>query len=157
MRKITTCLWFATQAEEAATLYTSLIPGSEILEVQRFGEDGPGTPGTAMAVTFELAGQHFMALNGGPDSAFTEATSVHVACESQEEIDELWTRLTENGGEEGQCGWLKDRWGVSWQIIPRQLPELLGHADPVAAQGAMKAMLGMRKIDLAALYEAAGL
>ncbi|MEV5893907.1 VOC family protein [Nonomuraea fuscirosea] len=157
MRKITTCLWFDSQAEEAATLYTSLIAGSRILEVQRFGEAGPGVPGTAMAVTFELAGQLFMALNGRPGSAFTEAASVHVACESQAEIDELWARLTEDGGEEGQCGWLKDRWGVSWQIVPRQLPELLGHTDPVAAQGAMKAMLGMRKIDLAALYEAAGL
>ncbi|MEV0162384.1 putative 3-demethylubiquinone-9 3-methyltransferase (glyoxalase superfamily) [Nonomuraea fuscirosea] len=157
MRKITTCLWFESQAEEAATLYTSLIAGSRILEVQRFGEAGPGTPGTAMAVTFELAGQQFMALNGRPGSAFTEAASVYVACESQAEIDELWARLTADGGEEGQCGWLKDRWGVSWQIVPRQLSELLGHADPVAAQGAMKAMLGMRKLDLAALYEAAGL
>jgi predicted 3-demethylubiquinone-9 3-methyltransferase (glyoxalase superfamily) len=156
MQKITTYLWFDNQAEEAAIFYTSLLPGSSILDVQRYGEAGPGPAGSAMMVTFELAGQRFLALNGGPQFTFTEAISLYVDCESQEEVDELWARLTE-GGEESQCGWLKDRWGLSWQIIPTELPELLGDPDPAKAQQVMKAMLGMRKIDVKALREAAAL
>jgi predicted 3-demethylubiquinone-9 3-methyltransferase (glyoxalase superfamily) len=156
MQKITTYLWFDNQAEEAAEFYTSLFEDSRILEVQRYGDGGPGSAGTAMMVSFELAGQRFLALNGGPEFTFTEAISLYVDCASQEEVDELWAKLTE-GGAESQCGWLKDRWGLSWQIIPKALPELLGNPDPAKAQQVMKAMLGMRKIDIKALEEAAGL
>jgi predicted 3-demethylubiquinone-9 3-methyltransferase (glyoxalase superfamily) len=156
MQKITTYLWFDNQAEEAAEFYTSIFEDSRILEVNRYGDAGPGPAGTAMMVTFELAGQRFLALNGGPQFTFTEAISLHVDCASQEEVDELWAKLTD-GGEESQCGWLKDRWGLSWQIIPRALPELLSNPDPAKAQQVMKAMLGMRKIDVSALEEAAGL
>ncbi|MCA2225937.1 VOC family protein [Nonomuraea aurantiaca] len=154
MQKITTYLWFDNQAEEAAEFYTSLFEDSRILEVHRYGDAGPGPAGTAMMVTFELAGQRFLALNGGPQFTFTEAISLYVDCASQEEVDELWAKLTE-GGQESQCGWLKDRWGLSWQIVPKALPELLGNPDPTKAQQVMKAMLGMRKIDIKALEEAA--
>ncbi|MEU7856075.1 VOC family protein [Nonomuraea sp. NPDC049141] len=156
MQKITTYLWFDNQAEEAAEFYTSIFEDSRILEVNRYGDAGPGPAGTAMMVSFELAGQRFLALNGGPQFAFTEAISLYVDCASQEEVDELWAKLTE-GGEESQCGWLKDRWGLSWQIIPKALPELLGNPDPAKAQQVMKAMMGMRKIDISALEAAAGL
>ncbi|MBB6346981.1 VOC family protein [Nonomuraea muscovyensis] len=155
MQKITTYLWFDDQAEEAAEFYTSLFADSRIVSVQRYGDAGPGPAGQAMMVTFELAGQRFLALNGGPQFTFTEAISLYVDCETQEEVDALWTRLTE-GGEETRCGWLKDRWGLSWQIIPRALPELLSDPDPVKAQQVMKAMLGMQKIDISALEAAAG-
>ncbi|MEV0350066.1 VOC family protein [Nonomuraea sp. NPDC050680] len=156
MQKITTYLWFDNQAEEAAEFYTSLFEDSRILEVQRYGDAGPGPAGTAMMVSFELAGQRFLALNGGPEFTFTEAISLYVDCASQEEVDQLWAKLTE-GGAESQCGWLKDRWGLSWQIVPKALPELLGNPDPAKAQQVMKAMLGMRKIDIKALEEAARL
>lgn len=149
MQKITTFLWFNDQAEQAATFYTSLFADSRIVEVRR----GPG--GGVMVVTFELAGQRFMALNGGPQYTLNEAVSLYVDCETQEEIDGLWATFME-GGEESRCGWLKDRWGLSWQIIPRRLPELLGHPDPATAERVMKAMLGMQKLDLRALEEAAG-
>ncbi|HUR07530.1 MAG TPA: VOC family protein [Nonomuraea sp.] len=155
MQKITTYLWFDDQAEEAAEFYTSIFEDSRILDVNRYGDAGPGPAGSAMMVTFELAGQRFLALNGGPHFTFTEAISLYVDCASQEEVDELWAKLTE-GGQESQCGWLKDRWGLSWQIIPRALPELLGNPDPAKAQQVMKAMMGMRKIDISALEEAAG-
>ncbi|SDK33212.1 VOC family protein [Nonomuraea jiangxiensis] len=151
MQKVTTYLWFDNQAEEAATFYTSLFEDSRIIDVHRQGEAGP-----AMMVTFELAGQRFLAMNGGPQYTFTPAISLYVDCESQEEVDELWAKLTE-GGKELQCGWLTDRWGLSWQIIPKALPELLTDPDPVRAQQAMQAMLGMRKIDIKGLREAAGL
>ncbi|WP_433436478.1 VOC family protein [Nonomuraea sp. CA-141351] len=154
MQKITTYLWFDNQAEEAATFYTSLFKDSRVLDVQRYGEGGPGPAGTAMVVTFELAGQRFIALNGGPEFKFTEAISLYVDCDSQEEVDELWAKLTE-GGEESQCGWLKDKYGLSWQIIPRRLQELLTDPDPARAQRAMKAMLGMQKIELQGLVDAA--
>ncbi|MEV4113079.1 VOC family protein [Nonomuraea sp. NPDC049695] len=154
MQKITTYLWFDNQAEEAATFYTSLFKDSRVLDVHRYGDAGPGPAGTAMIVTFELAGQRFIALNGGPQFTFTEAVSLYVDCDSQEEVDELWARLTE-GGEESQCGWLKDKYGLSWQIIPRRLQELLSDSDPARAQRAMKAMLGMQKIDVPALEAAA--
>ena len=156
MQKITTYLWFDDQAEEAAEFYTSIFEDSRILEVHRYGDAGPGPAGTAMMVTFELAGQRFLALNGGPQFTFTEAISLYVDCASQEEVDELWAKLTD-GGEESQCGWLKDRWGLSWQIIPSALPELLGNPDPAKAQQVMKAMLGMQKIDIKALEEASRL
>ncbi|MEW1845800.1 VOC family protein [Nonomuraea angiospora] len=148
MQKITTFLWFDDQAEEAAGFYTSLFKDSRVLEVT------PGPTGAAMVVTFELAGQRFIALNGGPEFKFTEAVSLYVDCDSQEEVDELWAKLTE-GGEESQCGWLKDRYGLSWQIIPRRLQELIGDPDPERAQRAVKAMLGMGKIDVQSLEDAA--
>lgn len=153
MQKITTYLWFDNQAEEAANFYTSIFDDSRVLEVQRYGEGGPGKPGTAMMVTFELAGQQYMALNGGPQFTFTEAISLFVDCESQDEVDDLWAKLTE-GGEESQCGWLKDKFGLSWQIIPRRLVELLSDPDPEKSGRAMTAMLGMRKIDIPALEDA---
>ncbi|GAA4505107.1 MULTISPECIES: VOC family protein [Nonomuraea] len=148
MQKITTYLWFDHQAEEAATFYTSLFAGSRVVGIQ------PGPDGGAMMVTFELAGQRYLALNGGPAHTFNEAISLLVDCESQEEVDELWGRLTE-GGEEGRCGWLKDRYGLSWQIIPRELPELLSHPDPEVAGKVAQAMMGMSKIDVRALRDAA--
>ena len=154
MQKITPFLWFHDQAEEAAALYTSIFPGSRVLGVSRYGEAGPGTPGAVMTVNFELNGQEFVALNGGPDFSFNEAISFQVHCEGQAEVDEYWARLTD-GGEEGPCGWLKDRYGVSWQIIPTRLMELIGDPDPARAQCAMRAMLGMKKIDVAALEQAA--
>ncbi|WP_113702889.1 VOC family protein [Nonomuraea lactucae] len=156
MQKITTYLWFNDQAEEAAEFYTSLFDDSRIISVQRYGDAGPGPAGQAMMVTFELAGQRFLALNGGPQFTFTEAISLYVDCATQAEVDELWAKLTE-GGEESHCGWLKDRWGLSWQIIPTVLPELLSSPDPAKAQQVMKAMLGMQKIDIRTLEEAAGL
>lgn len=155
MQKIITYLWFDNQAEEAAQFYTSLFPNSAITEVNRYGEGAPLPAGTAMMVSFSLDGQEFLALNGGPHFTFNEAISLYVRCENQAEVDELWTKLTSDGGEESQCGWLKDRYGLSWQIIPTALPELLGDPDPARANGAMQAMLGMQKIDIAALRAAA--
>ncbi|MFP8940067.1 VOC family protein [Streptomyces fenghuangensis] len=154
-QKIATCLWFDGRAEEAARYYTSLFPDSRITDVQHYGEAGPGEPGSVMTVTFELAGREFIALNGGPEFTFSEAISLSVDCADQAEVDELWARLTD-GGEESVCGWLKDRYGLSWQIVPRELTELLSHPDPAVSQQVMKAMLGMRKIDVQALREAAG-
>jgi len=153
MSKITPYLWFDTQAEEAATTYTSIFKDSRIVEVQRYGEAGPGPKGTAMIVAFEIAGMPLVALNGGPQFKFTEAISFYVSCETQKEVDELWEKLSE-GGEKGQCGWLKDKYGVSWQIIPTALPELLGDPDPEKSQRVMKAMLQMSKIDIEALRKA---
>lgn len=153
MQKITTFLWFDNQAEEAAEFYTSLFRDSRILDVQRYGEAGPGEPGTAMIVRFELAGQQFTALNGGPQYSFTEAISLQVDCADQQEVDELWKRFTEEG-EEGPCGWLKDKYGLSWQIVPRALQELIGGPDPAGAQRATQAMLGMKKIDVQGLQDA---
>ncbi|MBN1657832.1 MAG: VOC family protein [Anaerolineae bacterium] len=148
MQKITPYLWFDNQAEEAAEFYTSIFDDSRILEVARYGPAGPGPEGTAMNVVFELEGQKFIALNGGPYFKFNEAISFYVECETQEEVDELWNRLTADGGEESMCGWLKDRYGLSWQIIPKALPELLGDPDPEKAGRVMQAMLQMRKIDV---------
>ena len=155
MQKITTYLWFDNQAEQAAEFYTSLFSDSAILEVSRYGEGAPVPAGTAMNVRFKLAGQEFIALNGGPHFTFNEAISLFVDCRTQQEVDELWSKLTADGGEESQCGWLKDRWGLSWQIIPTELPALLTDPDPARAQRAMHAMLGMRKIEIAAVKEAA--
>jgi predicted 3-demethylubiquinone-9 3-methyltransferase (glyoxalase superfamily) len=152
--KITPCLWFDTEGEEAATFYTSIFENSRILKVSHYGEAGPREAGTVMTVDFELDGTRFVALNGGPEFTFDEAISFQVNCESQEEVDRFWTTLAE-GGEEGPCGWLKDRFGVSWQIIPTRLEELLTDPDPQRAQRAMKAMLGMKKLDVGELERAA--
>jgi predicted 3-demethylubiquinone-9 3-methyltransferase (glyoxalase superfamily) len=154
VQKITTFLWFDTQAEEAAQLYTSLFDDSRIVHVQRYGDAGPGTPGSVMVVEFELSGQRYLALNGGPVHRFTEAISLSVDCGSQEEVDTLWERLTADGGEPGPCGWLKDRFGLSWQIVPGRLPELLADPDQAAAQRVMGAMLGMQKIQIKELEAA---
>lgn len=155
MQKISSCLWFDDKAEEAATFYTSTFKNSRIVEVSRFGEGGPAPKGTVMAVTFELAGQRFLALNGALRLNFTEAHSLYVDCESQAEIDALWDKLVSNGGSPSMCGWLKDKYGVSWQIIPSSLPQLLSHADPAKGQRAMAAMMKMNKIDIATLQRAA--
>jgi predicted 3-demethylubiquinone-9 3-methyltransferase (glyoxalase superfamily) len=164
MQAITPFLWFDDQAEQAAEFYVSVFKGwsgaadggvgSEIVDVARHGEGGPGTPGSAMTVRFRLEGQEFTALNGGPSRNFTEAISFLVHCRTQREVDELWNALTE-GGEESQCGWLKDRYGLSWQIIPTTLMELLHDPDPERAGRVMQAMLQMRKIDVEVLRRAA--
>ncbi len=153
MQKITPYLWFDNQAEEAMNFYVSLFKDSKILNVSRYEVDTPEAPGPVVTVTFQLAGQEFMALNGGPYFKFNEAISLFVNCETQEEVDELWEKFLE-GGEEQQCGWLKDRYGLSWQIIPSALGEMLGDPDPKKAQNVMQAMLQMRKIDIAALRRA---
>jgi predicted 3-demethylubiquinone-9 3-methyltransferase (glyoxalase superfamily) len=142
MQRITTFLWFDNQAEEAANLYTSIFPNSKVVDVQ------------PMMVTFELDGQRFMALNGGPQFTFNEAISLYVNCADQAEVDELWERLTADGGQPGQCGWLKDRYGVSWQIIPTALPELMGDPDPEKSGRVVQAMLGMQKLDVQGLRDA---
>jgi predicted 3-demethylubiquinone-9 3-methyltransferase (glyoxalase superfamily) len=154
MQKITPCLWFDTEGEEAAQFYTSVFPSSKILDVARYGSAGPRPEGTVMTVSFELDGQQFVALNGGPDFTFNEAISFQVSCESQEEVDAYWSKLSE-GGEEGPCGWLKDRFGVSWQIVPTRLVELLGDPDREKSQRVMAAMLEMRKIEIPELERAA--
>ncbi|MDB1088545.1 VOC family protein [Streptomyces sp. ACA25] len=153
MQKIRTCLWFAHEAEEAVRHYTSVFEGSRVLDVQRYGEAGPGEPGSVMTLTFELAGQQFIALNGGVDFPFSEAVSLSVDCASQEEVDELWAKLGA-GGEEQECGWLKDRFGLSWQIIPVQLNELLNDPDPARVKRVTEAMLTMKKIDVQGLVDA---
>jgi predicted 3-demethylubiquinone-9 3-methyltransferase (glyoxalase superfamily) len=154
MQKITACLWFDTQGEEAANFYTSVFDNSKIIDIARYGAAGPGPEGAVMTVLFELAGQSFVALNGGPQFTFNEAISFQVSCGTQEEVDYFWSKLSE-GGQEGPCGWLKDRFGVSWQIVPTALMELLSDPDPDTSQAAMKAMLGMRKIDVDAVRRAA--
>ncbi|MFN8585283.1 MAG: VOC family protein [Dehalococcoidia bacterium] len=153
MQKIHPMLWFNTQAEEAAEFYTSLFPDSRITDVARFGDGSPGTAGTVMTVSFELAGQQLTALNGGPEFNFTEAISLYVDCADQAEVDRLWERLTD-GGEPGQCGWLKDRFGVSWQVIPSALGELMGDPDPERTGRVVQAMLQMTKIDVEGLRHA---
>ena len=155
MKNIVPCLWFDTEGEAAAELYTSVFPNSKILEIARYGEAGPRPAGTVMTVSFELNGQEFLALNGGPEFTFSEAVSFQVMCEGQDEVDHFWSKLGD-GGEHGPCGWLKDRFGLSWQIVPTRLGELLGDPDPARAQRAMTAMLGMGKLDIAELERAAG-
>jgi predicted 3-demethylubiquinone-9 3-methyltransferase (glyoxalase superfamily) len=154
MPKLTPFLWFDTEAEEAAKRYTSIFPNSRITEVTRYGSAGPRDAGTVMTVAFELDGQPFVGLNGGPDFSFSEAVSFQVDCETQKEVDEYWSKLSE-GGEEGPCGWLKDRFGLSWQIVPKRLMELLTDPDHQRAQRAMAAMLKMGKIQIDELEQAA--
>jgi predicted 3-demethylubiquinone-9 3-methyltransferase (glyoxalase superfamily) len=156
MQKITPFLWYDGQAEQAAELYTSVFKNSKVNDVTRYGKGAPIPAGTAMTVSFELDGQPFIALNGGRAGfTFTEATSFYVNCETQDEVDYLWERLTEDGGEPGNCGWLKDKFGVSWQIAPSELQTLLTDPDPERAARAMQAMLGMNKIDIQAMRDAA--
>jgi predicted 3-demethylubiquinone-9 3-methyltransferase (glyoxalase superfamily) len=154
MQKIRPCLWFDTEGEEAAKFYTSIFPNSKIVDISRYGSAGPRTEGTVMTVTFELDGQKFVALNGGPEFTFDEAISFQIECDSQEEVDDYWRRLSE-GGEEGPCGWLKDRFGLSWQIVPVRLLELIDDSDPETSQRVMAAMFQMKKIDIEALEQAA--
>ena len=154
MQTITPFLWFDHQAEEAANYYVSIFKNSKITTVSRYGEAGPGPKGTAMTVVFELDGQEFIALNGGPHFKFTEAVSFSVSCTTQEEVDEYWEKLSA-GGQEGQCGWLKDKFGLSWQVNPTILGQLLSSPDPQKARRVMEAMLQMKKIDIAALQRAA--
>jgi predicted 3-demethylubiquinone-9 3-methyltransferase (glyoxalase superfamily) len=153
MQKITPFLWFDHEAEEAMKFYVSIFKNSKILSMTRYGEGGPGPAGELMTGNFQLEGQEFMALNGGPDHKFTEAISFFVDCKTQEEVGDLWNKLTA-GGEEGPCGWLKDKFGVSWQIIPTVLGELLGDPDPAKSQRVMQAMLQMKKIDIRVLQQA---
>ncbi|WP_261575397.1 VOC family protein [Frankia gtarii] len=154
MSSITPCLWFDDQGEQAAEFYTSIFPNSKITNIARFGPGGPRPEGTVMTVQFELDGREYVALNGGPAFTFTEAISLQVFCGSQAEVDEYWARLTD-GGQESQCGWLKDRYGLSWQIVPTALGELLGDPDLDRARRATEAMLRMKKIDVAELRRAA--
>jgi len=154
MQRITPNLWFDTEAEEAAGFYCSVFENSRIVSVTRYTEAGPREAGTVMAVEFELDGQRFVGINGGPQFTFDEAVSFQIACETQDEIDYYWERLSE-GGEEGPCGWLKDRYGLSWQVTPTGIAELFADPDPERARRATQAMLGMRKLDIAALRSAA--
>ena len=154
MQKITPFLWFDTQAEEAARFYVSIFRNSKINQIARYGEAGPGPEGQVMTITFELDGVHFTALNGGPVYRFTEAFSLQVDCADQAEIDDLWDKLTADGGEPGPCGWLKDRFGLSWQIVPTNMGRLIGGDDPARSQRAMQAMMQMGKLDIAALQAA---
>jgi predicted 3-demethylubiquinone-9 3-methyltransferase (glyoxalase superfamily) len=153
MQKITPFLWFDDKAEEAANFYVSIFKNSRITDVRRYGGAGPGAAGTVMTVSFEIEGQQFIALNGGPHFKFTEAISLFVNCEAQAEVDELWEKLTE-GGQPSRCAWLKDKYGLSWQIVPAALGRLLQDPDPAKSQRVMQAMLKMGKIDIAALQAA---
>jgi predicted 3-demethylubiquinone-9 3-methyltransferase (glyoxalase superfamily) len=153
-QKIVPNLWFDTEAEEAAAFYVSVFERSRVVSIARYNDAGPRPAGMVMTVAFELDGQRFVAINGGPQFKFDEAVSFQIDCDSQEEIDYYWERLSA-GGEEGPCGWLKDRFGLSWQVVPGGMEDLLGDADPQRAERAMAAMLGMRKIDIAALRSAA--
>jgi predicted 3-demethylubiquinone-9 3-methyltransferase (glyoxalase superfamily) len=154
MSKIKPFLWFDDQAEEAANFYVSIFPNSRIGAISRYGEAGPGPQGSAMTVQFVLDGQELIALNGGPHFKFTEAVSFSVECKTQEDVDRYWNKLTEGGGEEGPCGWLKDRYGLSWQVNPTILGEMLSDPDPQKAKRAMEAMLKMKKIVIDDLKEA---
>jgi predicted 3-demethylubiquinone-9 3-methyltransferase (glyoxalase superfamily) len=154
MDRFITCLWFDDRGEEAARFYTSIFPNSKLGEIARYGSAGPRPEGMVMTVAFELNGQKFVALNGGPHFTFNEAISFQVMCADQDEVDKYWSVLSE-GGEEGPCGWLKDRFGLSWQIVPVRLPELLGDPDAERAQRVMAAMLEMKKIEIGELERAA--
>ena len=153
-QKIVPNLWFDSQAEEAAHYYIDVFGEGRVLSVARYPEGAPGPVGTIMTVEFEVNGQRFVGINGGPQFPFTEAVSFQITCETQEEVDRYWSVLTE-GGEESMCGWLKDRYGLSWQVVPVGMEEVFADPDPARAQRAMQAMLGMRKLDLAALQAAA--
>lgn len=153
MQTITPFLWFGNNAEEAMNFYTAIFKDSKVGNISRYPEGSPGTAGAVMTASFELNGQRFMVLNGGPTFKFTEAISLYVSVETQEEVDELWSKLSE-GGAEGRCGWLKDKFGLSWQIIPTALGKLMGDSDREKSQRVMQAMLKMHKIDIAALQQA---
>jgi predicted 3-demethylubiquinone-9 3-methyltransferase (glyoxalase superfamily) len=153
MQKITPFLWFDHLAEEAANYYVSIFKNSKVISISRYGEGAHRPAGTAMVVIFQMDGQEYMALNGGPEFKFTEAISLFVNCESQEEVDMYWEKLSD-GGEKGQCGWLKDRFGLSWQVVPSALGELMGDPDPEKSKRIMDAMLQMSKIDINALMKA---
>ncbi len=154
MQKITPFLWFNNNAEEAVNFYTSLFKDSKIGSVSRYGDAGPGPKGTVITASFTLNGQEFMALNGGPQFKFTEAISLVINCETQDEVDHFWEKLSE-GGEEGRCGWLKDKFGLSWQVVPTILGELMQNPDPAKANRVMEAMMKMDKLDIAGLKQAA--
>ena len=154
LQRIVPNLWFDTQAEEAAGFYVSVFKESRVVNVSYYTEAGPGPAGTAMVVDFELEGQRFTGINGGPQFTFSEAVSLAITCETQDEVDYYWERLTE-GGAESQCGWLKDRYGLSWQVIPAGMEELFADTDPERARRAMEAMFGMKRLDVAALRRAA--
>jgi len=153
MQKIYPCLWYDTQAEEAVKFYTSIFNNSKIENISYYGNDGPGPKGSVLTVSFQLSGQEYMALNGGPEYKFTPAMSLFVNCETQEEVDHYWEKLSE-GGEKGQCGWLTDKYGVSWQIVPTILGVLMSDKDPRKAANVMHAMLQMHKLDIAILKQA---
>ena len=153
MQKITPCLWYDNNAEEAANHYISIFRNSQITSVTRYGDAGPGPKGSVMTIAFQLEGQDFIALNGGPMFQFTEAISLSVDCKTQQEVDDLWEKLSA-GGEPGQCGWLKDKYGLSWQIVPSCLIEMLQDEDPQKSKRVMEAMLQMRKMDIEALRRA---
>ncbi|MCZ2820021.1 VOC family protein [Modestobacter sp. VKM Ac-2977] len=154
-QKIVPNLWFDTQAEEAAHYYIDVFGAGRVLSVARYPEGAPGPVGSVMSVEFELAGQRFVGINGGPQFPFTEAVSFQIDCADQPEVDRYWDRLVGDGGAESECGWLKDRYGLSWQVVPAGMDELFADPDPARAQRAVQAMLGMRKLDLAALRAAA--
>ncbi|WP_433892988.1 VOC family protein [Streptomyces sp. CA-111067] len=154
MQKITTFLWFDGKAEEAAEFYTSLFDDSRIVAVHRYGGTDTDTSGAVTVVEYELAGQTYLALDGGSDFTFNEAMSLSVDCADQEEVDRLWSALTADGGQESQCGWLKDKFGVSWQIVPTELMEMMADKDKAKANRAMQAMLGMQKIDIKGIRDA---
>jgi len=154
MQRIVAFLWYDNQAEEAASLYVSIFKNSKITSVSRYGEAGPGPKGSAMVVVFELEGQQFMALNGGPHYSFTPAISLLVNCETQQEVDELWDKLLASGGKPSRCGWLQDKFGLSWQIIPTALGKLMSDPDPEKSRRVMQAMLTMDKVDIARLEQA---
>jgi len=154
MPKLSTCLWFDGNGEEAMNLYTSVFKDSKIGNVSRYGDAGPGPKGSVMTATFEIGGHEFMVLNGGPMYKFTPAISFVVPCRTQEDVDYYWSRLLEGGGAPQQCGWLTDRFGVSWQIVPTALPEMLKDADPERSRRVMEAMLKMAKLDIGALKQA---
>ena len=154
MQKLMTCLWFDDRIEDAVAFYTSVFPDAKVTQTQRYPDGGP-MAGKVLTVTFELAGQEFMALNGGRPAVYTEAVSVVVRCESQKEVDHYWHALIEGGGEASQCGWLKDRFGLSWQIVPNALIRLMTDKDRARAARVTQALMGMRKIDIAALEKAA--
>ena len=153
-QKITTFLWFDGNAEEAVKFYTSVFPRSKILATSRYSDLGPGPEGSIMTMTFELEGQEFVALNGGPEFKFTEAISLLVSCETQKELDELWSKLTADGGQEVQCGWLKDKFGLSWQIVPSKLMDMVQDRDPEKSKRVMEAVMRMTKLDTAELQRA---
>jgi len=152
--KLVTCLWFDTEGEEAARFYTSIFPGSKLGQITHYGSAGPRPEGTVMTVGFELMGQEFVALSGGPDFSFNQAISFQIMCKSQEEVDRYWTLLSD-GGQEGPCGWLTDKFGVPWQVVPTALPGLLRQPDAEKAQRVMQAMMGMKKIEIGELERAA--